>query len=250
MSEASSSGRASASEPAADGRERSERGAAPGNVSWRVERRRGGAGELHEREVETSGRLVELLEVLRPALVLGSRQTEAEVDDVAAKATGVEVVRRRSGGGAVLLLPGRCTWIDVTIGRDDSLWTDDVGHSFHWLGAAWANALRGLGLDASTHVGRPVETAWSKRICFAGLGAGEITIAGRKLVGISQRRTRDAARFQCVVNRAWDPVPILGLLALSDDERTSALLALGDVGAGLDAPDEQVLSALVGSLPG
>jgi hypothetical protein len=45
-------------------------------------------------------------------------------------------------------------------------------------------------------------------------------------------------------------VPILGLLALSDDERTSALLALGDVGAGLDAPDEQVLSALVGSLPG
>jgi hypothetical protein len=51
------------------------------------------------------------------------------------------------------------------------------------------------------------------------------------------------------VHRAWDPVPILGLLALSDEERASAVLALSDVGAGLDAPAEQVLSALVGSLP-
>ena len=219
------------------------------NGAWRVERRAGAAGELHERAVDAGGRLVELLEVVRPALVLGSRQSETEVDEVAAKATGIDVVRRRSGGGAVLLLPGRSTWVDVTISRDDPLWTEDVAVAFHWLGAAWADALRSLGLDASAHLGRAVETAWSRRVCFAGLGAGEIVVDGRKLVGISQRRTRDAARFQCLVNRSWDPVPILGLLALTDDERVDALLSLASVGAGLDAPSERVLSALAASLP-
>jgi hypothetical protein len=218
-------------------------------TGWRVERRGGRAAELHGRDIDGGGRLVELLEVTRPALVLGSRQADTEVDDVAVKATGIDVVRRRSGGGAVLLLPGRSAWIDVTIGRDDQLWTDDVAVAFHWLGAAWADALRALGMDVSAHLGRAVETMWSRRVCFAGLGVGEIVIDGRKLVGISQRRTRDAARFQCIVHRAWDPVPILGLLALTDDERANAVLELSHVAAGLDAPSEHVLNALVASLP-
>jgi lipoate-protein ligase A len=219
------------------------------SAAWHVERRVGGAGELHERAVDAGGRLVELLEVSRPALVLGSRQADGEADEVAAKAAGIEVVRRRSGGSAVLLRPGRCTWIDVTITRDDPLWTDDVAVAFHWLGAAWADALRGLGLDASVHLGRLVETAWSRRVCFAALGAGEVVVDGRKLVGMSQRRTRDAARFQCLVNRVWEPAAILDLLALSDEERAQAIAALRDVGTGLDAPSEQVLSSLVASMP-
>jgi lipoate---protein ligase len=217
---------------------------------WHVLRRVGTADELHHRPLDPGpGRLVELLEITGPALVLGSTQPEHEVDDVATKATGIDVVRRRSGGGAVLLLPDRSTWIDVTIARDDPLWQDDVARAFHWLGAAWTDALRRMGVDATVHLAGPVETRWSRRICFAGLGSGEVTVHGRKLIGISQRRTREGARFQCVVYRMWDPVPILGLLALDDDERAAGLLDLGDVGAGLDAPPDQLLNALLASLP-
>jgi hypothetical protein len=46
-------------------------------------------------------------------LVLGSRQSDDIVDLRVARAKGVNIVRRRSGGGAVLVGPDRCLWIDV-----------------------------------------------------------------------------------------------------------------------------------------
>lgn len=219
-------------------------------MTWSLERRAGSAAALHGRELDPgSGRRVEVLEVARPALVLGSTQQESAVDPAAVAATGVELVRRRSGGGAVLLLPGRSTWIDVTIARTDALWEDDVAVAFHWLGRAWAAAVRQLGVEADVHTGRPVENGWSRRVCFAGLGAGEVVVGGRKLVGISQRRTREGARFQCIVHRTWDPVPLLGLLALDDLERAYGLTELADVATGLDAGTAPIVNALMLSLP-
>jgi len=219
-------------------------------TEWRVESRAGSASDLHARDLDPgSGRRVEILTASSPALVLGSTQQESVVDAGAAAATGTEIVRRRSGGGAVLLLPGRSTWIDVTIGRDDPLWEDDVATAFHWLGHAWASAARRLGVDATVHVDRPVETRWSRRICFAGLGAGEVVVDHRKLVGISQRRTRSGARFQCVVHRRWDPIPLLGLLALDEVERAYGLVELADIATGIDLAPDPVVNALLASLP-
>lgn len=219
-------------------------------TTWRVESRTGSAAELHARDLEAGdGRLVEVLAVTGPALVLGSTQPEAAADAAAAAATGTEIARRRSGGGAVLLLPGRCTWIDVTISRDDPLWHDDVATAFHWLGRAWTGAVGRFGVEATVHLDRPVSSPWSRRVCFAGLGAGEVVVGGRKLVGISQRRTRDGARFQCVLHRSWDPVPLLGLLALDEHERAYGLTELVDVAAGIDVPSDDVVDALVTSLP-
>lgn len=220
-------------------------------MTWRLERRAGTAAELHDRPLDPgpSGRLVEVLEVTRHALVLGSTQPEADADPAAMEVTGTELARRRSGGGAVLLLPGRSTWIDVTISRDDRLWSDDVAIAFHWLGGVWASAARSLGVEAAVHVDRPLETRWSRRVCFAGIGAGEVVVGHRKMVGISQRRTRDGARFQCVVHRTWDPVPVLGLLALSDVDRAHGLVELSELATGLDVPGDQVVSAFVAALP-
>jgi lipoate-protein ligase A len=215
-------------------------------VGWRTTHLTGGAGELHGRDLETGGRTVTVLEVDRPALVLGSTQPEEHVDAAACAATGVDVVRRRSGGGAVLLLPGRSVWVDVTIARADPLWDDDVGRAAHWVGRGWA----ALGVDDPVvHTGRVVESRWSRRVCFAGVGPGEVLVGGRKLVGLSQRRTRDGARFQCALHRGWDPVGILGLLALDEEERGSGILELDDVATGLDLPAAAVVTVLEARLP-
>lgn len=214
-------------------------------MPWTTLHLAGGADELHGRDLELGGRTIAVLEVTRPALVLGSTQPADHVDAEACEAVGVDVVRRRSGGGAVLLLPGRSTWIDVTITRDDPLWDDDVGRAAHWLGAAWGDAVVELGCGrASVHTGPIVETPWSRRVCFAGVGPGEVLSGGRKLVGVSQRRTRDGARFQCAVHREWDPVGLLGLLRLDEGERVRALVDLADVATGLDVPAATVAAAL------
>ena len=50
-------------------------------------------------------------------------------------------------------------------------------------------------------------------VCFAGRGPGEVLVGDAKVVGISQRRTRAGARFQCAVPVRWDPAPLAALLS-------------------------------------
>ncbi len=185
----------------------------------------GRAGELHARPFpDPVSRAVWVLDVERPALVLGSTQPDTVVDGARARATGVDVARRRSGGGAVLLVPGEHLWIDVVLPRDDRLWHDDVGRAGWWLGDVWAGAIGG---DAEVHHGPLRRDRWSDLVCFAGLGPGEVTVGGRKVVGISQRRTRAGARFQCVALAAWDPRPLLDLLAVDGDDDALVAVAAG-----------------------
>ncbi|MEA2702847.1 MAG: lipoate---protein ligase, partial [Actinomycetota bacterium] len=166
------------------------------------------------------------VEVDGPALVLGSTQPDGVVDGARAAAVGVDVVRRRSGGGAVLLRPGEVVWIDVLVPAGDPLWEADVGRAFGWLGRAWVDALGALGVAAVAYDGPLAAGRWSSLVCFGGLGPGEVTVEGRKIVGISQRRTRAGALFQCAVLVEWDPSPLLDLLVLTDDDRTEAAVDL------------------------
>jgi lipoate-protein ligase A len=177
-------------------------------------------------------RSIVVYEVSRPTLVLGSAQRDEAVDWERAARRGVEVVRRRSGGSAVLVEPGSAVWVDVTIPADDPLWDHDVGRAFHWLGVAWAEVLVAGGLAAAWYDGPMRRDAWSDKVCFAGLGPGEVTVDGRKVVGLSQRRTREAVLFQCCAAVRWEPERLLDLLALDDADRARGAGDLAAVAAG------------------
>ncbi|MHB1711798.1 MAG: lipoyl protein ligase domain-containing protein, partial [Acidimicrobiales bacterium] len=166
-----------------------------------------------------------------------STQSDAVVDSVRAVRQGVEVVRRRSGGGAVLVVPGDPVWVDVWVPCDDPLWSEDVARAFDWLGEVWTATLLAVGCDGvSAHRGGYVRhTRWSSLACFGGLGRGEVVASdGRKIVGVSQRRTRHGAWFHSACVLQWDPAPLLEVLALSDAERELARLELAGavIGAG------------------
>lgn len=181
-----------------------------------------------------------------PVLVLGSAQRDDVVDAAAATAAGVQVVRRASGGGAVLLAPDDALWVDVVVPRDDPRHDDDVIAAARWLGDAWVDALAALGVPRPAlvrHGGGAVVTPWSPLVCFAGLGPGEVQVDGAKVVGISQRRGRAGARFQVAVLRRWEPVGILGLLALDPARRAAAAVELAHVATGVDAPPDRVRAA-------
>lgn len=219
-------------------------------MSWRVERLPSTAADFHAREVpDPAERAVWVCDPTDPALVLGSAQPDGRVDRAACARRGVDVVRRRSGGGAVLVEPGQVLWVDLVLPAGDPLWQDDVGRAFHWVGEAWSAALADLGAPGEVHRGALVRSAWSSEVCFAGLGPGEVTVGGRKVVGIAQRRTRSSARFQCAALARWDPAALLSLLALTSSERAVADVDLAEVAAAVGLDLELLLTALVRHLP-
>lgn len=190
-------------------------------------------------------RSVWVVEPTAAALVLGSTQPWPDGEGASRP---VDVVRRRSGGGAVLVEPGRLVWVDVFVPAGDPLWVADVDRAFLWLGRAWAAAFAAVGVPgAAVHDGPLVRTAWSGRVCFAGLGPGEVTVAGAKVVGISQRRARAGALFQCAALLAWDPAPLVDLLAL--DPAAVAAADLAGVARGLDVDPESLTVAFLDVLP-
>jgi lipoate---protein ligase len=212
-------------------------------VTWALERSTGSAAEFHARPIPSPARrVVWAFDVDRPAVVLGSAQPARTIDEAQAAARGIAVVRRRSGGGAVLLQPGATLWVDVVVPAADPLWDDDVGRAAWWLGEAWVSALRACGVGGGVvHRGRLVSTRWSAVVCFAGLGPGEVTVHGAKAVGISQRRTREAARFQCAVVHRWDPAVLVSLL---NEPRPDAD-ELAPLVREVDVPDDELLAALL-----
>lgn len=240
--------------------------APPGSRSaWSVVRHGGTAAELHALELVTpAARSVWDMALTRDALVLGSTQPHAVVDPAVLDDEALDVVRRRSGGGAVLLRARDSFWVDVVVPRDDELWVDDVGRSFDWLGRTWIRALRALdhdGLEPLTTFPGPMRrTAGSELVCFAGLGPGEVTAGGRKVIGLSQRRTRAGARFQCLAYlgpargagaERGGAEAIVPLLAAPADPgaRTALEAHLRSGVVALDVAAPALLDAFVAALP-
>ncbi len=169
-----------------------------------VVRQRGSVGELHALDPFGGGRPEPAVWWCDPtdvALVLGSRQTLELVDVDACRAAGIGVTTRRTGGGAVLVDPARMVWVDVVLPH--GMAPDDVRGSMIWVGARVGAALvecghPGGGLDV--HATGMLCGPGSSVVCFAGIGPGEVLDAGRKLVGLSQRRTRHGIRVQAMVH--------------------------------------------------
>jgi lipoate-protein ligase A len=145
------------------------------------------------------------------ALVLGSAQPEDTVDLAACAGDGVRVLRRGSGGGAVLCDPGLLE-VDVALPAGHPLLVDDVSESYRFLGEAWRDALAELGVDGrlvavdEARTATEARRAASRVACYAGLSPYEVVDGdGAKLVGFCQRRRRGAALYQCGLACGRDP---------------------------------------------
>jgi hypothetical protein len=107
-----------------------------------------------------------------------------------------------------------------------------------WLGELVAGALSSLGIgDTEIHRGSLACSDWCPLICFAGLGAGEVSRGGAKLVGISQRRTRAGSRFQCAVHTSWAPGELARLLTAHPPVERLPRVAVLDPGVAAQLPD-------------
>lgn len=229
---------------------------------WKIEQRRGPVSDLFKSDEWPRGtpRLARIHTVEGPGLVLGSSQRTGTADERRAASLGVEVLRRRSGGGAVLLRPGRQVWADFFVAAGDPLWHDDVIRAADWVGRLWSSVVAPFAAaPCSVHTGRLVADRWGTLVCFAGTGPGEVLVGGRKVVGVSQRRSRDQVRIQtaarvqprgarAAAHSAGDSLDELDLLDLGESERAEGRAVLASRGGAIDTTEADLAQALIRAL--
>lgn len=216
---------------------------------WSVHDSIGDAGEFHASD-PTPVRSATFHTVATSTLVLGSAQRVSDVNDRVAGALGIAVVKRRSGGGAVLLVPGEFVWLDLVIPAGDALWEDDIGKAMVWVGELWQRSLADIGVSGEVcDVAGGGDGRWARQVCFAGIGRGEVVVGDesgeRKVVGVSQRRTRAAARFQSLCHLRWRPELVAALVAAPHPLATDLAAPVATVAASRGA----LRDALVRNLP-
>jgi lipoate-protein ligase A len=164
-----------------------------------------------------------------PATVsLGYAQAlDDAVDVTRCAALGIGLVRRPTGGSAILHEPPeREVTYSVVAREGDFPGADDVLETYRVLGQGLVAGLGRLGVAAEL---APLVRGRSERtpaFCFGRAGAYEIAVGGRKLVGSAQRRQRgcflqhgsvllaaDPARIRAVFPRESDPMAGLTTLA-------------------------------------
>lgn len=162
------------------------------------------------------------------AIVLGSTEPVADLDLDACSKAGVGVLRRSSGGGSVLVGPGEQLWLDLFIPTGDVLSETDVGAAARFAGELWHEALSLLvppESKMSVYTGPLLKSRYSSKVCFSGLGPGELLINGRKAVGLSQRRNREGAWFFTMALLALDSGLQSSLLSFEEESERDALAA-------------------------
>lgn len=198
----------------------------------------GTAADFHAMELPAE-RALWWCQVQDPTVILGSTQTVDDVDQNIAVESGLLVSRRRSGGGAVFVHPTDSVWVDITISRNDPLWKDDVVQSMLWLGDLFVEALSPW-VQAQVYRDSFSTGVDGRVVCFASSSPGEVFVGTNKLVGISQRRSRDGARFQCVLYRQWQPAEWSHVLASPDVRSRVADIPV----ATLDIPALTLVNAI------
>jgi lipoate-protein ligase A len=154
-------------------------------------------------------------------LSLGYAQPYADVDEARLKERGWEVVRRPTGGRAILHTD-ELTY-SVTAPADEPRLAGSVLESYNRLAGALLQAVQSLGLSVEMKEGAGGNHNSPNPVCFEVPSAYEITVQGKKLIGSAQARRKEGVLQH-------GSLPLKGNLA-----RITEALSFVDETARLDA---------------
>lgn len=166
-----------------------------------------------------------------PALSLGyAQKAEREVDVEACRRAGVDVVRRPTGGRAVL--HDREVTYSVVIST--ALFPGSVVETYRRLSAGLVEGLRLLGLQAEVQEGPP-RAGLRSAACFDSPSWYELVVEGKKVVGSAQVRRLGVLLQHGSVPLEFSPAQLVGLLRLPAGWRARLQEDLAAHAAGLCA---------------
>jgi lipoyl(octanoyl) transferase len=143
---------------------------------------------------------------LSPALSIGYFQDyEKEVDDAACRRFGVEVVRRATGGKAVLH-ESELTYA-VIAGADSSLIPADILASYRVISGCIASGLARIGIHTRMKEdGRQATDGTLRSSCFSSPSRYELLVGERKICGSAQMRSQGVFLQHGSLLTAFDPL--------------------------------------------
>jgi lipoate-protein ligase A len=174
-----------------------------------------------------------------PVLTIGYFQSmDEEIDREACQAARIPLIRRITGGRAVL--HGTDLTYGLIAGAGSSIFSTPAGHppcgireSFLAVRRALVSALDRLGLKTDEAGGDA--PASRNPLCFASSSRHEIRSGGRKLVGSAQRRWKDRLLQQGSILFEFDPTAFHNLFRFPDQEKRSEVIRESDLKVvGLD----------------
>jgi lipoate-protein ligase A len=180
-------------------------------------------------------------------LSLGFRQRLArDVDQAACAALGIDIVRRPTGGRAILH-DQEVTYSLVTASDDALVRSSSIVQSYRMISEALCVGLGRLGITLEL-APRPAPHSATSAACFDLPSDYEITFNGRKLVGSAQSRQQNTLLQHGTIllhadTAAWTKV--LRLPPMLDGPALAQRLIALDEALGYLPPFEAVVAALV-----
>jgi lipoate-protein ligase A len=141
----------------------------------------------------------------KPAVSIGHFQdARREIDVEACRQRGIELVRRPTGGKAVLH-DQELTYA-FSAGDDVSLFPPDILETFRIISRCIAQGLAECGIKAEMKAGGRAAGAEELRsACFSFPARYELLVGGRKICGAAQMRSRGAFLQQGALLMGFDP---------------------------------------------
>jgi lipoate-protein ligase A len=152
-----------------------------------------------------------------PCLSLGRGQPLADADRVACRVAGVDIVRRPTGGRAILHTD-EVTYSFALLQTDPRA-EGGIVESYRRLSEGLMTGLGLMGVQAVQAMSRSPVGAEVTAVCFETPADYEITVDGRKLVGSAQWRARGGVLQHGTLPLCGDLSRIVDCLVLSDAER-------------------------------
>jgi lipoate-protein ligase A len=168
--------------------------------------------------------LVRVARISAPALSIGVGQPTDAPSARRARALGIPVLRRSTGGTGVLLGDGDVVW-SIVLPRDDPRVGTDFVHAYGRFGRGIVDTLASFGVRAEWGPALGL----SEEFCFLGSRGCALTSGGRALGGAAQHATRSAILHHGVVPLTLDRQrleAVFGLAPAFSEPKLTTLLEL------------------------
>ncbi len=194
---------------------------------------------------ETGADTLRIYMWLPGGLSLGRRQSPSEVNLEEARRRGYALVRRPTGGAALLHpWPWEVTY-SVVLSREHPLARLDVAESAAEIARGVARAVELLGLEAGVGGFKPGRAAGG--LCYVRPGSSDVVVRGRKVSGSAQLRAHGALLQHGTLLLRLDPAEWLSVIPVpgeTPETLKSRVSGVYDI-LGFEPPLSKIVEALI-----